>query len=190
MLFNTENVEIKDLSIQGLHGGEEDHVPDGVRAGEQHDAAVDADAQAARGGQTVFQSVHVIVVHHVGFLVALVPQLHLTLEPLLLVDGVVELGEGVAHFAAADEQLKPLGEPVILGGTLGQRGDVHGMHGDEGGLDELLLHLLVKALVQGAAPGGKQFEYILDHPVTSRLAISLILALLKGKNSDKRHRAA
>ena len=63
-------------------------------------------------------------------------QLHLLLEPLLLVNGVVELGEGVAHLAAADEQLKPLGEPGVLGRPLGQGGDIHRVHGDEGGLNE------------------------------------------------------
>ena len=71
----------------------------------------------------------------------------------LLVDGVVELGEGVAHLTAADEQLEPLGEAGVLGGALGQGGDIHRVHGDEGGLDELLLHLLVEALIQGVAPG-------------------------------------
>ena len=82
------------------------------------------------------------------------PELHLLLEPLLLVNGVVELGEGVAHLTAADEQLKPLGEPGVLGRPLGQGGDIHRVHGDESGLNEHPLHLLVKALVEGVAPGG------------------------------------
>ena len=54
----------------------------------------------------------------------------------------------------ADEQFKPLGKPGILGAALGQGRDIHRVHGDEGRLDELLLHLLVKALIQGVAPGG------------------------------------
>ena len=53
----------------------------------------------------------------------------------------------------ADKQLKPLGEPGVGGGPLGQGGDIHRVHGDEGRLDQLLLHLLVEALVQGVAPG-------------------------------------
>ena len=53
----------------------------------------------------------------------------------------------------ADEQLEPLGEAGILGGALGQGGHIHRVHGDKGGLDQLLLHLLVEALVQGVAPG-------------------------------------
>ena len=41
----------------------------------------------------------------------------------------------------------------IAGRALGQGRHVHGVHGDKGGLNELLLHLLVKALVQSVAPG-------------------------------------
>ena len=53
----------------------------------------------------------------------------------------------------ADEQLEPLGEPGIHGRTLGQGGDLHRIHGDKGGLDQVLLHLLIEAGVQGVAPG-------------------------------------
>ena len=35
-------------------------------AGEQHNAPVDADAQAARGGQTVLQGGEEVLVHHAG----------------------------------------------------------------------------------------------------------------------------
>ena len=35
----------------------------------------------------------------------------------------------------------------------GQGADLHGVHGDEGGLDQGLLHLLVEGLIQGVAPG-------------------------------------
>ena len=41
------------LLLHGFHGREQNHVPDGVGPGEEHDTAVDADAQAARGGHTV-----------------------------------------------------------------------------------------------------------------------------------------
>ena len=50
----------------------------------------------------------------------------LRLETLVLVDGVVELGEGVAHLAAADEHLIALGERGLLGAALGQRADLTG----------------------------------------------------------------
>ena len=38
------------LLTHGLHGGEEQHVADGSAVGHQHDHAVQAEAQAARGG--------------------------------------------------------------------------------------------------------------------------------------------
>ena len=38
------------LLTHGLHGGEEQHVTDGGAVGHQHDHAVKAETQAARGG--------------------------------------------------------------------------------------------------------------------------------------------
>ncbi len=144
---------MSELVTQRLHRGEEDHVADGVGVGEQHHAAVDADAQAARGGQAVLQGVDIVLVHHAGLVVAHLTQGQLVLEAAALVDGIVELGEGVGELGVVDEQLEALGEPGVFGGALRQRGDLHGVHGDEGGLDQVLLHPLVKGLVQGGAPG-------------------------------------
>ena len=53
---------------------------------------------------------------------------HLLEEALLLVDRVIELGESVAHLAAADEQLETLGQARILGRTLCQRRNVDRVH--------------------------------------------------------------
>ena len=36
--------------IERLHGGKQDDLPDGVRVGQHHDAAVDADAKTPGGG--------------------------------------------------------------------------------------------------------------------------------------------
>ena len=141
------------ILVDGLHCGEQDDVPYGVAAGEQHGAAVYAYAQATRGGHAVLEGVDVIVVHHAGLVVALGAQLDLLEEALLLVDGVVELAEGVAHLAAADEQLEALGEALVLRAALGKRADVDRVHGDEGRLHDLILDLLVEALVQRVAPG-------------------------------------
>ena len=138
----------------GLHRGEEYDVPDGVAAGEEHDAAVYAYAQAARGGHAVLEGVYEVVIHHAGLVVALGAELDLLFKALALVDGVVELGEGVAHLAAADEELEALREARVLGTALGERRDVDGVHSDEGGLDHEVLDLLVVALVESVAPGG------------------------------------
>ena len=69
------------------------------------------------GGRPYSRAVMIVLVHHAGLVVALVPQLHLRLEALALVDGIVELGEGVAHLTVADEQLEPLGEAGVLRGA-------------------------------------------------------------------------
>ncbi len=76
----------------------------------------------------------------------------LRLEALVLVNGVVELGEGVAHLAAADEHLIALGERGLLRAALGQRADLDRVHGDECRLDERGLDLLVERLIERVAP--------------------------------------
>ena len=53
----------------------------------------------------------------------------------------------------ADKQLEALRQPGIGRAALGQGADLHRIHGNEGGLDQLLLHLLIEAGVQGVAPG-------------------------------------
>ena len=151
------------LLVEGLHCREQDDVADGIRAAQHHAAPVDAEAQTAGGRHTVLQRHDEVLVHHVGLLVAVGTLLRLGLEALVLVDGVVQLAEGVAHLTAADEHLIPLGEGGLLGAALGQRADLHGVHGDEGGLDQRLLHLLVKRLVQGVAPSMRHAVHIHAH---------------------------
>ncbi len=72
-------------------------------------------------GQAVLQSVDVVVVH-LGLAVRLngLALGHLTLEAALLVDGVVQLAEGVAVLGAVDEILKALGEGGVIRLALGQ----------------------------------------------------------------------
>ena len=66
---------------------------------QQHNAAVDSDAHTARGGHTVFHGVEEILVQHFGLIVATLTLLHLLHEAASLVDGIVQLGVGVAHLA-------------------------------------------------------------------------------------------
>ena len=93
------------------HRGEQQHIADGGAVGEQHHQTVHAEAQTARGGQAVLQCVHVVVVH-LCLAVGLdgLALGHLTLKAALLVDGIVQLAEGVAVLGAVDEILKALGE--------------------------------------------------------------------------------
>ena len=140
--------------VQWLHGGEQNDIPNGIAAGQKHGAAVYAYAETAGGGHAVLEGVYEVGVHHAGLVVALRAQLDLLFEAGLLVDGVVELGEGVAHLTAADEKLEALGEARVLRTALGERRDINGVHGDKGGLYHELLDLLVVALVERMAPGG------------------------------------
>jgi len=41
------------LLVHGLHSGEQQHVADRIGIGQQHDEAVEAEAEAARGGHAV-----------------------------------------------------------------------------------------------------------------------------------------
>ena len=114
-----------------------------------------AEAKAARGGQTILQSVDVVVID-----LRLAVRLDglalgdLTLEAALLVDGVVQLAEGVAVLGAVDEILEALGEGRVARLALGQRTDLDGIVVDEGGLDELILNEGVEELGQNSALGG------------------------------------
>ena len=92
------------LLLNRLHGGEQQNIADGGAVGEQHDQAIHAEAQAARGGQAVLQCVDIIVIH-LSLAVGLngLALGDLTLKAALLVDGGVQLAEGVAVLGAVDE---------------------------------------------------------------------------------------
>ena len=117
-----------------------------IGVGQQHDAAVDADSKAAGGGQAVLQGVDVVLVHHAGLLVSAGPELHLLLEPLLLVNGVVELGERVGVLVRGDEELEAVGEARVVLVALGERGHLDGVVDDERRVDEDGLAQLVEEL--------------------------------------------
>ena len=74
------------------------------------------------------------------------------MEAAALVDGVVQLREGVSQLAVADEQLEALGKARVGRAALAERRHLHRVHGDERGLNEVFLYLLVKTGVQGVAP--------------------------------------
>ena len=109
-------------SVDRLHRGEQQHVTDRRAVGQQHDEAIHAEAEAARGGQAVLKGVDVVVVD-LGLAVRLngLALSDLALEAGLLVDGVVQLAECVAVLGAVDEILKALGEGRVGGLAFGQR---------------------------------------------------------------------
>ena len=73
--------------VEGLHCGEQQHVPDGGGVGQQHHQAVHTEAQAARGGQAILQRGDVVVVH-LGLGVGIQSQTvgNLLFKPGLLID--------------------------------------------------------------------------------------------------------
>ena len=89
------------LLTHGLHGGEEQHVADGGAVGHQHDHAVQAEAQAARGRHAVLQGVDEVLVD-LGVDALSLAGSDLLLEAAALVDGIIQLGEGVAHLVAVE----------------------------------------------------------------------------------------
>ncbi len=104
------------LWFQGLHCREEEDVADGGAVGEEHDQAIHAEAEAARGGQAVLKGGDVVVVD-LGLAVGLdgLALSDLALEAGLLIDGVVQLAEGIAVLGAVDEILEALGEGRVMG---------------------------------------------------------------------------
>ena len=58
------------LLLNRLHRGEQQNIADGGAVGQEHDETVNAEAEAARGGQAVFQSGNIVVIN-LGFAVGL-----------------------------------------------------------------------------------------------------------------------
>ena len=132
---------------------EQQHVADGSLVGEQHDHAVDTDADAARGRHTVLEGAHVILVVLHGLVVAAGLLGHLGSEALGLIDRVVELGERVRVLVAGDDQLKAMGQARVILKALGKRANLDGVIAHEGGVDDGVLAQLVIDLGDDLAGG-------------------------------------
>ena len=122
---------------------EQEHIANRGLVGEQHDHAVDADADATRRGHAVFERTDVVGVVFHGLFVAVALGFHLGGEAALLVDRVVEFGEGVGVFVAGDHELEAVGEARVARLALGERRDLDRVVAHEGGVHDLLLAELV-----------------------------------------------
>ena len=78
-------------------------------------------------------------------------QLFLSLKAAALVDGIVELGEGVRHLAAGYEQLETLRVVRIVGLSLCKRGNLDRVLRDESRLNELVLNIFLEEEVEQIA---------------------------------------
>ena len=79
-----------------------------------------------------------------GLQVAGLPFLELHLEPPALIDGIVQFGEGVCDLLAADVEFETVGQRGVLRVSAGEGRDVHGVMGDDGRLDKVLLHRFIE----------------------------------------------
>ena len=95
--------------------GEQDDIANGLRTCEDHGESVDTDPFAAGGGEAVPQGAHVIFIHVVRFIVSTITLFELILETFALLDGIVELGEGIADFKATDIELESFDPVRIVG---------------------------------------------------------------------------
>ena len=88
----------------GVHRREQQNTRMEGAVGQEHDETVNAEAEAARGGQAVFQSGNIVVIN-LGFAVGLdgLALSNLALKTCLLVDGVIQLAECVAILGAVNE---------------------------------------------------------------------------------------
>ncbi len=101
--------------------GKKDDVAQGRLLRQDHEQPVDAHAEPARGRHAVFEGDEKILVHEFGLIVAFGAELQLLFEALTLIDGVVQLGVGVAELEAADEDFETFDEAWVLRLSLGQR---------------------------------------------------------------------
>ena len=85
-----------------------------MHPGQESDQAVDPHAEASGWGQAVLEGLHVRLVHRAGLEVAVGPGLGDLFEPAQLLEGVVELAEGVSQLPSEDDGLEALGEVGIF----------------------------------------------------------------------------
>merc|ERR1719199_1746445 len=138
-------------ALLGAHEREGNHIADGCSVGEEHQNAVDADAEAGGWGHAVFDR-HQKVFVHIGCLeVASGLFRGLCLESLALVDRVRQLRKAVCVLTAVDEELEALGEAGLGAVWLREWGYLLRMLAHKCRLDQLLLTPVFKGFVDKLA---------------------------------------
>ena len=103
------------------HMREEYNVADTAAVCQEHNQAVDTDAQPSCRRQTIFQRGHEVIIHHMSFIIAGSAVFHLFLEAFTLVDRIVELGEAIADLSRINEAFKTVCNFRICFTAFGQR---------------------------------------------------------------------
>lgn len=140
-------------SVNGLHCGEKQNVPDGGGIGQEHDDPVDAETDAAGGWHSVFKCSDEVFINGHCLIVAFCFFLRLLFETRTLVDGVVQLAESVAILCAGNEKLKAFNDPGIIRFALCERRNLNGIINNKRGLDELALNKFIKGRKKNLADG-------------------------------------
>src|SRR6056300_238576 len=135
----------------GTHLREEQYLLDAVLVSEHHGETVDTDSQSRGWWHTVFQGANEVHIDEHCLVVSFFRELELVFETLQLVNRIIELRIGVGHFLTVDHQLKTLRELWVVAVLLTQRRHLHGVVGDEGGLDVVLLTFFAEDFVDQLA---------------------------------------
>ena len=120
--------------------GEEQHLAQRVRAGDQRDEAVDADAEPAGRRHAVLQRDQEILVRQLDLVVSLGGEPGLRDHALALLDGVVQLRVGVRDLVPQHEDLEALDDALLTRLALGERRYLYRVVEEERRLHELRLH--------------------------------------------------
>ena len=112
---------LRSIVLRRPHQWEQDDVADRARAGEDHGEPVDADAFTGSWRQAIGQCPHIIFIGLMRFFVAALPFGKLLRKAPLLIDGIVELAEGVAELEATNIELKALYPVGLVGLDFGER---------------------------------------------------------------------
>src|SRR5438067_4541402 len=89
---------------------EENHVADGTLVCQQHDEAINADADSGGGRHPVRERADVILVQHHRLFIAALTLLSLVKKTVVLFLRIIQLRKAVGTFHARDEKLKAFGD--------------------------------------------------------------------------------
>ena len=163
-------------SVLSLELREEDDVANRWRSGEEHDEAVDTNADASGGRHAVFEGLDEVFVDFLGFASGLL------LKTATLNVGVVELGIAGRDFLSVDDEFVNVDHFGVLRILLGQRDELGINVGHEAGIegvffDEFFENLLGYFVV---------FEVVVDLEFEFRLGFGCDARPEKGRTNRRR----
>ena len=122
--------------------GEEDHVANRRLIREEHGQPIDPHAQTSGRRHAVFERPHVVFIDRMCLVVTGFLEAGLLIEAPPLVDGIIQLREGIGNFHARHEKLESLSKVGVVAMRLRERTELPGVVHHKGGLDQLRLNQL------------------------------------------------